>query len=257
MTWWQMRFYDRGAHVNRVRTAWVRAGAWVRFGPVEAVCRGLLPRRVYGRGAAGAVGIVGDALVFAGQRSSAYDVRIPAAKVQRLSLVTVRLRLGRRARALAVHYDSPDGWRVATLSGPALAGLAEALAEVCNLPVHNAGDGRDDFGPDRALRLVQDVYGQWSADRQGELYLAPDRLLFDWRIVTPLEALARLDVYPQEGRRGGALLRVTWVGPDGVSQVEGFQVRRASQWAEALQRRADAPVQIFAGRKRKNDGPDL
>lgn len=239
-------------HVNRVRTAWVHAGAWVRYGPAPAVCFGLRPRRTYGRGVTGAVGVVGDALVFAGQPGSVCDVRIPLEEMRRLGLVTVRLWLGRRTRALAVHYDSPDGWRVATFGGPALGELTEALAEMRSLPVYDAGERRDDFGPDRALRLLQDVYGQWSADREGDLYLAPDRLLFDWRMVMPLTALERLDVYRLPGSwRGALVLRVTGAAPDGTAQVEGFQVRQAERWAAALAQRAAVPVQIHAGRKRK------
>lgn len=237
------------AHVNRIRTAWVRAGAWVRYGPVAVTCLGQYPRRTYGRGVLGAAGIVDDALLFTGQRSHVWDARLPLAAVRRVSLITVRLRLGRRARALTVHGDTPDGWRVMTLIGPALADLGAALAGACDLPLHDAGDGRDDFGPDRALRLLQDIYGEWHADRAGTLYLAPDRLLFDWRAVTSLAALQRLDVY-QMGW-GKTLLRVTYAGADGAPQVEGFAVREAGRWAEALVRQMDVPLEVHRGRKRK------
>jgi len=201
----------------------------------------------------GAAGIVGDALLFSGQRTHAWDVRLPLVAVRRVSLVTVRLHLGRRARALTVHSDTPDGWRVTTLIGPALADLGAALAEACGLPVHDVGDARDDFGPDRALRLLQNIYGEWHADRTADLYLAPDRLLFDWRMVAPLTGLQRLDVY-QRGR-GKTLLRVTYAGPDGASQVEGFEVRGAGRWAEALVRQMDVPLEVHRGRKRKTDFP--
>lgn len=254
MVWWRIGREGQEAHVNRVRTDWVRAGAWVRYGPVAVTCLGLRPRQTYRRGVSGAAGIVSDALMFSGQRSSAWDVHVPLVSVQRVSLVTVRLRLGRRARALTVHYDSPDGWRVATLLSPALAPLGAALAEACALPLHDAGDGRDDFGPDRALRLLQDIYGEWHADHTGDLYLAPDRLLFDWRTVAPLAALQRLDVYQQS--HGKALLRVTYTGSDGAPQVEGFQVRAAARWAEALVQRLDVPLQVHRGRKRKPDWSD-
>ncbi|GAB4420318.1 MAG: hypothetical protein Kow00106_16870 [Anaerolineae bacterium] len=253
MAWWRMSTGGHEAHVNRIRTEWVRAGVWVRYGPVAVTCLGLYPRRIYGRGARGAAGIVGEALLFTGQRSHAWDARLALAAVRRVSLVTVRLRLRRRARALTVHHDSPDGWRVMTLIGPALAALGAALADACDLPLHDAGDGRDDFGPDRALRLLQDIYGEWHADRTADLYLAPDRLLFDWRTVTSLAALQRLDVYQVE--RGNPLLRVTYAGPDGAPQVEGFEVREAGRWAEALTRQMDVPLEVHRGRKRKTDFP--
>ncbi len=249
MAWWHIGTGGREAHVNRIRTEWVRAGAWVRYGPVAATCLGLRPRQTYGRGVMGAAGLVDDALLFRGWRNSAWDVRLPLDAVRRVSLVTVRLHLGRRVRALTVHGDTPGGWRVTTLIAPVLADLGAALAEACGLPLHDVGDGRDDFGPDRALRLWQDIYGEWHADRAADLYLAPDRLLFDWRTVTLLAALQRLDVY-QTGR-DRALLRITYAGPDGAPQVEGFEVRGAERWAEALVRQMDVPLEVHRGRKRK------
>ncbi|MEP0762114.1 MAG: hypothetical protein HRF48_05180, partial [Chloroflexota bacterium] len=207
--WWQRR--RRRAHVIRVRTAWVRTGLVVRYGPVGVVCHGLRPRCTYGRGVSGAAGIAGDALAFEGQGRSAFNMRVALEQVQRLSLVTIALPASRRARALAVHYDSPDGWRVATFSGRDIPELAGALSGACALPLHDAGEGRDDFGPARATRMIQDIYGEWTPEREGALYLAPDRLLFEWREAMPLAAMARLDVYHGGGgRRAGALLRVEY-----------------------------------------------
>jgi hypothetical protein len=101
---------------------------------------------------------------------------------------------------------------------------------------------------------LQDIYGEWHADRTGDLYLAPDRLLFDWRTVISLAALQQLDVY-QVGQ-GNPLLCVTYAGSDGAPQVEGFQVQAAARWAEALVQRLDVPLQIHRGRKRKPDMSD-
>lgn len=248
--WWQRR--RRRAHVIRVRTAWVRTGLVVRYGPVGVVCHGLRPRCTYGRGVSGAAGIAGDALTFEGQGRSAFNMRVALEQVQRLSLVTIALPASRRARALAVHYDSPDGWRVATFSGQDIPELAGALSGACALPLHDAGEGRDDFGPARATRMIQDIYGEWTPEREGALYLAPDRLLFEWREAMPLAAMARLDVYHGGGgRRAGALLRVEYAAPDGAHQAAGFLVDHAGRWAEAIVRRADLPLAVHEGRKRK------
>lgn len=248
--WWQRR--RRRAHVISVRTAWVRAGLIVRYGPVGVVCHGLRPRRTYGRGVPGAAGIAGDALAFEGQGRSAFNMRVVLEQVQRLSLVTIALPASRRARALAVHYDSPDGWRVAVLSGEGVPELAGALSGASALPLHDAGEGRDDFGPARATRMIQDIYGEWTPDREGALYLAPDRLLFEWREAIPLAAMAGLDVYHGSGgRRMGALLRVEYASPDGAHLAAGFLVDHAGRWAEAIVRRADLPLAVHEGRKRK------
>ncbi len=248
--WWQRR--SRRAHVICVRTAWVRAGLIVRYGPVGVVCHGLRPRSTYGRGVFGAAGVAGDALAFEGQSRSAFDGRIALVQMQHLSLVTIALPASRRARALAVHYDSLDGWRVAVFSGQDIPELARALSDAGALPLHDAGEGRDDFGPARATRMTQDIYGEWTPDHEGALYLAPGRLLFEWREAIPLAAMARLDVYRgSEGRRAGTLLRVEYAGPDGTYQAAGFLVDHAGRWAEAIVRRADLPLVVHEGRKRK------
>lgn len=249
--WWQRR--RRRVHVIRVRTAWVRAGLVVRYGPIGAVCHGLRPRAAYGRGVFGAAGLVGGALAFEGQGSSVFDGQIALEQVRRLGLVTIALPAGRRARALATHYDSPDGWRVATFSGQDIPELAAALSSAGALPLHDAGEGRDDFGPARATHMIQDVYGEWTPDREGALYLAPDRLLFEWREVILLVTMARLDVYHGgEGRRTGTLLRVEYAAPDGTPSAAGFLVEHAGRWAEAIVRRADLPLTVHEGRKRKD-----
>jgi hypothetical protein len=237
--------------VNRVRTVWVRAGLIVRYGPVGAMCHGLHPRRAYGRGLFGAAGLAAEALVFDGQHSSACNARIPLEQIQRLSLVTVALPAGRQTRAFAVHHDSPDGWRVAVFSGESVPDLAEALSAESAVPLHDAGEGQDDFGPARATRMIQDIYGEWTPDREGMLYLAPDRLLFEWREAIPLATMARLDVYHSGGRRAEALLRVEYAAPDGAHQVGGFLVDHAGRWAEAIARRADVSLAVHEGRKRK------
>lgn len=248
--WWQRR--RRSAHVIRVRTAWVRAGLIVRYGPVGVVCHGLRPRRTYGRGLFGAAGLAADALTFDGQGSSAFNARIALEQVRRLSQVTIALPASRRTRALAVHYDSPDGWRVAVFSGESVPALAEALSAEGAVPLHDAGEGRDDFGPARATRMIQDIYGEWMPDRQGMLYLAPDRLLFEWRDAIPLAAIARLDVYHGSGgRRADALLRVEYAALDGAHLAGGFLVDHAGRWAEAIVRRAEVPLAVHEGRKRK------
>ncbi|MCZ7540145.1 MAG: hypothetical protein M5U29_09565 [Anaerolineae bacterium] len=248
--WWQRR--RRRAHVIRVRTAWVRAGLVVRYGPVGVVCHGLRPRITYGRGVFGAAGLAGGALAFQGQGSSACDGQVALEQVQRLSLVTIALPASRRARALAVHYGSPDGWRVGVFSGGGVPELAGALSDAGALPLHDAGEGRDDFGPARATRMIQDIYGEWTPEREGALYLAPDRLLFEWREAIPLATMARLDVYHGgEGRRAGTLLRVEYAAPDGALQAAGFLVEHAGRWAEAIVRRADLPLAVHEGRKQK------
>jgi len=247
--WWSGR--AQRAHVVATRTAWVRAGRRVLFGPVGVLSYGTRPRRRYRRAVFGAAGLVDGALVFSGQRAP-FDLDTPLDALRRLSLITLTARLGLRParRALAVHYASPDGWRVATFAGEAIGPLGEALAAASALVLHDAGDRRDDFGPAPAVRLLEDDYGDWVRDRAAPLYLAPDRLLFDWRDAILLSAIRRLELYDEDG---GGLLRVEHAAPEGVQAV-GFLLDDAPAWAEALARRADVSVLGTVAHKKKKRG---
>jgi hypothetical protein len=252
--WWTRRALTQ--HVIRVRTAWVRAGQIVHYGPVGGVCLGDRPRRAYGNGVFGALGITGGRLVFDGYRSSTENISVPYAQIRHIGLSAVSVRRATK-RALSVHYDSPDGWRVATFLTDSPVELAQALADECDLPVYDSGEAREDFGPTRALRLFEDVYGEWHDDREDDLYLAPDRLLFGWRDAIPLADIRRLDVYERPGRLRDVnplardLLRVEYGPADGEVEVVGFVVRGADQWADALRQHAAAPLAVYIGRKRK------
>ena len=252
--WWTRRGLSQ--HVIQVQTAWVRAGQIVHYGPVGAVCLGDRPRRAYGVGTVGAMGITGGRLVFDGYRRHIDDISVPYAQMRHIGLTAVRLRRASK-RALTVHYDSPDGWRVATFLTDTPVELAQALADECDLPVYDSGEAREDFGPAQATRLFQDVYGEWHTDREDDLYLAPDRLLFGWRDAIPLADVQRLDVYAQGGRLHGLnplardLLRVEHGPAEGDVEVVGFAVRGAEQWADAIRQRAASPLAVYVGRKRK------
>jgi len=258
--WWIRR--GQRDHVIHVRTAWVRAGQIVRYGPIGATCLGTRPLRLYPSGRFGALGITDGHLVFEGHRRSAENLSVPLSNLRHIGLTTVRVWMGRTAisqRALAVHYTAPDGWRVATFVADESVELAQALSDESGLPVYDSGKDRDDYGPARALRMTQDVYGEWREDREGDLYLAPDRLLFNWRETIPLDDIRRLDVYAQGGRLRGLnplaqdLLRVEYGESGAAAETIGYLVRRGHRWADAIRRRADAPLEVYAGRKRKRE----
>lgn len=252
---------DEHPHVIATRTAWAQAGGRIVWGPVGATGYGPLPQQVYRRGVFGALGIVDGRLVFEGQRSHRADLSVPLAQIQRIGLVTVPVgaaRLTRRRRALAVHFTEPDGWRVALLVPDDPGEVAATLSRECGLPLHDSGPARDDYGPAPAVRMQQDVYGAWSEDRAGILYLAPDRLLFDWRDELPLSALRRIDVIAADsllerlrGRAG--LLRIEYADAAGDFAVTGFAVPRAGAWAAAIRARASEPVPLQARRKKKRE----
>lgn len=249
------------AHVGRVRTDWVRAGRIIRYGPVGAISFGTRPRGTYTGGAFGALGITDRTLVFDGHRTNRHDVTIRLDALRWIGLTTISVWAGRvaaRRRALALHYEGPDEWRVATFVTDAPEDIAQVLGRETGLLVRDTGSERADYGPARATRLLQDVYGEWSTDREDELYLAPDRLVFAWRSAIALDDIQRLDVIDAGGLDAlnplsAGLLRVEYRAADGAIETVGFRVRRAAAWADAIAERSASGLPVVQGRKKKPD----
>lgn len=253
---WLVARRAQQAHVIRVRTEWVRAGEIVHFGPVSAACLGMRPAASYRQGTGGALGITGRGLVFVGRRRSGYNATIPLDAVRWIGLHTVTvlgLRRTLQQRVLAVHVEQNGTWRVGTyiLDGPAE--FAQALSRASGQPVHDTGRERADYGPARATRVTQDLLGEWQPDREDDLYLAPDRLLFNWRGIIPLDDIERLDVLEQGGihPRGMDLLRIEHAPPGEELDVTGFLLRDAAGWADAIADRVAGPLATQFGRKKK------
>jgi hypothetical protein len=256
--WWARR--TQRDHVIRVQTAWVHAGQIVHYGPVGAVCLGNRPRHVYASGIFGALGITDGRLVFDGQHNNTKNISVPFDRIRHVGLTTVLVLAGKvyaQRRVITVHYTSPDGWRVATFLTDMPVELAQELGDEGHLSVYDSGSAREDFGPARATRLFQDLYGEWRDDRPGDLYLAPDCLLFGWRDEIPLAAIRRLDVYRSGGRLHNLsplsqdLLRIEYGESEEDFQTVGFAVRRAERWIDAIQHRTSTPLDVHAGRKKK------
>lgn len=259
--------------VRRTQTEWARAGRVIHWGPVSAVCTASLPGWS-GGGIDGALGLVDGGLVFAGRRASACDGALPFEALRWVGLRRAR-GWGRGGRRLAVHAERSGRWHVAVFALDEIASFAEALAAHAGLPLEDAGAGREDFGPDRALRLVEDVYGEWHAEREGTLYLAPDRLLFDWRDAILLDTIEQIGVVerapgkddvlrsvwraipqlyaltraPGENERG-EVLRVMHRIDAETYDVVGFSAPQAEAWAEAIAARASGRLAV--GRKKKD-----
>lgn len=256
---WARRAQD--TFLGRVRTEWVRAGRIIRFGPVGAVSFGTRPRAAYTGGAFGALGITDRSLVFDGHRSNRHNATIPLASLRWIGLATLPVWTGRisaRKRVLALHFEGSDGWRVATFVTDAPEDIAQALEAETGLPARDTGSARADFGPGRATRLFQDVYGDWSEDREDDLYLAPDRLLFGWRSAIPLDDIQRLNVLHRGGLDAlrplaSGLLRIEYRAAEGAIETVGFKVRRPAEWADAIAEHSASGLPVGQGRKKKNN----
>lgn len=236
--------------VQHTQTEWARAGRVIHEGPVGAICAASLPGSP-GGGAEGALGVVDGGLLFAGRRDTACDVYLPLDAVRWVALR--RAARGRGgARRLAVHAERTAQWRVVVFALDEAVSFGEALAARAGQPLLDASAGREDFGPAQALRLSEDVYGDWHAGREAALYLAPDRLLFGWRDAIPLDAIEQVGVLRRATGRG-TLLRVAYRVDDERYEVAGFEVPRAAAWAEAITARAGGTLTV--DRKRKDEPP--
>lgn len=236
--------------VRRVQTEWARAGRVIHWGPESAVCTLALPDR---RGGAvpGALGLVDGGLLFVGQQNPACDVHVPFEAMMWVGLRRGRGPLG-GGRRLAVHAERSGLWLVHVYALDRVVPLAEVLAARAGKPLEYAVSGREDFGPERTWRLGEDVYGEWHANREDDLYLAPDRLLFGWREAILLDAIEQVDVLerPPGGRGRGSLLRIAYRVDADTYEVVGFAPGDATAWAEAIAARAGGGLTI--GRKRKD-----
>lgn len=237
-------------YVRDLGTAWARAGRTIHWGPVRAICVASLPGWPGGK-VDGALGLVDGGLVFAGRRAAVCDGFVPFDAVRWVALRRARRWPG-SGRQLAVHAERSGRWQVAVFALDGAVALAEALASRSGCPVDDAGAGREDFGPARALRMHEDLYGEWHAEREDQLYLAPDRLLFGWRDAIALDRIEQVSVLERAPRAQGrgAVLRLVARVDDETYEVVGFGVARAGAWADALVRRAGGALAV--GRKKKS-----
>ncbi|HEX3052543.1 MAG TPA: hypothetical protein VHP83_17915 [Aggregatilineaceae bacterium] len=217
--WW------REQYINRTRTDWTRAGYRIQRGPLAADCTGHRPpyhRRVFG-----VIGLVDQHLVFAGQRQPRDDTHIPLEAIRRIEM---------QPAALLVYHAENGAWWISQFYMREAEPFAHDLRHLIDLPVHPICT----YGPSRALRLVQDVYGDWHPDRADVLFLGAGALFFGWQPIMTLDQMQRVDVYPQR-------LRIDYTADDEFQTV-GFDLAHPQRWADAISRRAEIP--LHSGRKK-------
>ncbi len=268
--------------VQTVRDQWQNAGRDILFPPVSATFHGDDPHTLHQSDApeTGALGLVNGALVFV-TRQDGRERITPFDQIHWVGIrpiMTPKYERSAREQALIVHHERGGRWRIGAwiMQPDRMRALAQALSEQIGQAELHILAGREDFGPESALHLEQDVYGQWhpamqamavseSLDppgptwqsAQGDLYLAPDRLLFDYVNPIPLDQVRRVDVYEKGGPLHELnpfhedLLRIEYHTPDGEHHVTGFEVRYAQRWGELIAERTHIPFQTHEGRKKK------
>lgn len=257
-----------GVHMRRLRGQWCAEQRTIHYGPVRASC---CPVRQHGDtiivSSSGVVGLVDDQLIYRGTFSRSCDISLPYDKIHWISKRPVTPpKRGAKEKTVAVQVDTmgPGGWQAYQFRLRDWMWFADALHNATNLPIRS---GAPVFGPGpltsvQATRMTQNVLGSWQTDAVGQLYLAADRLLFEWTDVIMLDRITALDLYdryvlPEPLRALDVLtqdlLRIEYTGPHGDRQVIGFQVAHARQWGDAIAARCGIGLMVHEGRKKKKD----
>ena len=246
--------WDRFSQQRHVARLAQKMDAPVVAGPAGVICHGDLPPGNVPHRITGALVVSAEQFVFAGQRVADFDVTVPLTAIRWVGVrtnVTPKWTRMIETRALVVHLETDAGWRVYTFTDGQPEELGRRLAEAAGVPLHNVGTAYEDFGPVYAGRLELDSAGGWRVlDRvdfadlppdwdsfRNTLYLAPDRLLYDWQHPVLVADMRQVDAY-SAGHMGNPfdeeLLRVEYETPDGTLHVAGFLVRDAADWADEI-----------------------
>jgi hypothetical protein len=103
------------------------------------------------------------------------------------------------------------------------------------------------YGPENATLRRQDVYGEWHTEQTGEIYLAPNHLVFDWQIVTPLSAVRRIEIRKRTNPLAKDMIRLEC----DQQNTFGLVLHEGGDLAEALERLTNIQVEDHVGRKKK------
>ncbi len=259
--WWDRQ--SQRAHARRLGETWTRDRR-VIAPPVGVICRGDRPS-VLGRDTVlGALGAADDRVIFEGQRRADYNLDAPLAWLRWIGLgVRVKVSWNRRIEypMLRLHLETPEGWRAYTFSDGPVEEVGRAIARAAGLRLEEIGEAREDFGPAPTVYLKRDEAGRWRASEPAAfkldhippgwdglsqtLYLAPGRLVYDWRVLFALDALRRVDVFPpghEENPFPQHLLRLEYDTPGAARALAAFPLFNAGDWAGILERRSRARV---------------
>jgi hypothetical protein len=244
----------RSNFITRVRTEWTRSGQIVRFGPVGAFYYDSKPQPYSFSQAYGALGITQNKLTFQGFRRRAVNVHLPFKAFRWIGVRTYPDAERHSVEALVIHSEDFNVWRVYAFTMDHVLEFADELSRHTDLPLHQIGREPEDYGPAHATRLIQDIYGEWSGNTRRELYLAPDRLLFGWEDPVMLSQVRQVGAFVKGSLNpfSADLLRIEYQSADGSLHTVGFLLHGADRWAEVIARRANVPLTIQAGRKKKD-----
>ncbi|WP_119067836.1 hypothetical protein [Aggregatilinea lenta] len=255
---WQQRkkrldTFSEGRRVSLSRT-WAAVGA-MRIDPTPAYYYGMPQDRYTWRSELGSLGIAGDWLVF-GMARHPFSLQMPVSALRWVSCAILEdaALTGETSLGLMLHFEQGTRWNVRVFQVPAPSGVAAQLHDVLGVSTNM----RDfDLAPAAVTVFEQDIYGQWNYQTRGTAYLAPDRLLIGWKTVLRVADLRTITLGPARGLSltTAWLLRLSYRHGDGSLGGLGLQMDRkeASTWADAMSSRTGVLVQVYDGRKGKDE----
>jgi hypothetical protein len=231
---------ERDEHLARVRSRWTAAGRVIHAGPILAAYKGDVTNTKDVNFEPGAIGIVDDVVLFVRESSAGFEVTIPLDQIRWMDSESTALITGDRDRWHIHQFGltDPDAW-------------FQALDHVgvAHIPART-------FGPCKALRLRQNIYGRWARDYTLTLYLMPDRLLVNWQTAITVDQIRAVMVFPAVigiGFGRPALLRIEYEDTGGTRRTVGFAMTRdeALEWGTTLADRAGVSFESAWGPKKK------
>ena len=244
--------HDPSQNMGALKRVWLAKGD-VRIDPIPAYYYGT--QTITKKSTLGGLGVINSLIVF-GTADEPITLQLPISALRWASCTILKdnsLEDG-TTTGLMLHVERGQWWDVHVFRVVAPSGIAGRLHAVLGVP----SNMRDfDLGPAQVAVFEQDIYGQWNYQARGTAYLAPDRLLIDWMTALRFADLRTIAVGPARGlsQVTARLLRLSYRHDDGSLAGLGLQMdlAYAARWADAISSRTDIPVQVYDGRKGKDE----
>lgn len=250
----------RAQFVRSTKARWKHEGYAIQWSLDNCLCYGTRPTSTYREMVFGVLAIADGYVLFKGRLGADCNTKIPIDEVYGLGISTVHF--GRRNSLLhqvrdvvEIHTVEWDEWQVYIFQANVTAreALCNAIQSQRAYSIPERSTARQ-MTPTHAKLMTQDVYGEWHEEDSGDLYLAPDRIIFGWQVLLLFSTIRRIAVVEHGGLNPFAqdLIRIDY--EDTQMRTLGFLMRGAVEWAEMLSRVIDVPVESQVGRKKKENG---
>jgi hypothetical protein len=250
----------RAGFVRSTKAGWKHEGYTIQWSLDNCLCYGTRPTSTYRDMVFGVLAVADGTVLFKGRLTANCNTKIPIDEIYGLGLCTIHLRRGNSLlyqvrTVVEIHTVEWGEWQVYTFQAneTARAALCNAIQSQRAYSIPERSTDQQ-MTATRANLMTQDVYGEWHEEDSGDLYLAPDRIIYGWQVLLLFSAIRRIAVVEHGGLNPFAqnLVRIDY--EDTQMRTLGFLMRGAEEWAEMLSRVIDVPVESQSGRKKKEHG---